>query len=368
MNFIFFIVFTLCSMTTSYAEFLYPVATYTDSDHSQNLLVLYQKTGTTLELWSWDPVTHVATKMLPSSFCPAGVALLPSGKGFSFIDNGRIRIKEFIKRSARSIDIPYGVSAIGPVTWHENGLGYFHALCNRHYALFSITPYGDVDRCLAQAKTDRMYPSWFKESLFYIERTDSQQLPCQYRIIEQRLPDTEPQNAPQICVDFDNRPIIFLTMISADEGFFLEHASKIDMAESTITFLYHQFVRHDKNSWRTRHLFSFSIPSTLLDNASDTHVYESIIPLLPRVYDSMVYYVDAYALGMSLCTYNLVTNTKESVVIPYNSDFPFVPIKCNSLLFFGGCICRGILEAKRTPSIYIDQDNTYCFSLPCIGQ
>src|SRR4029077_13654544 len=128
------------------------------------------------------------------------------------------------------------------------------------------------------AKTDCMYPSWFKESLFYIERADSQQSPCQYRIIEQRLSDIEQQDMPQICVDFDSRPLVFLTMISADEGFFLEHASKIDMAESTITFLYHQFVRHDKNSWHTRHLFSFSIPSTLLDNASDTHVYESIIP------------------------------------------------------------------------------------------
>lgn len=351
-------------MTTFCAEYLYPVATYTDieADHTQKLLVLYQKMGTTMELWSWDPMTHVANKMLPSSFCPAGVALLPSNTGFSFIDNGRLRIKEFIKRSARSIDIPYGVSAMGPVTWYDNGLGYFHALRNGHYALFSITISGDVDCCLARSKTDCLYPSWFKESLFYVERTDSQQFGCHYRIVEEfaATDNSDPWRA--LCADFYNRPIIFLNMIDADEGFFLEHAPKIDTTATTVTFLYHRLERIDKNSWHANHLFSFAIPAMLFDNASDSRLYESILPLLPRVYDSIVYYVDVSDLGMSLYTYNLVTNKKESLISPYNSDFPLVPIKSNSSLFFGGRIQTDRTQASR-PGLYIDSD---CFSLPCL--
>lgn len=368
MNCIFFIFFTLFSMTTFGAEFLYPVAMYTDTeaDHTQKLLVLHQKTGTIMELWSWDPMTHIADKMLPSSFCPAGVALLPSNKGFSFIDNGRIRIKEFIKRSARSIDIPYGVSALGPVTWHANGLGYFHALRNGHYALFSITVSGDVDCCLARSKTDCLYPSWFKESLFYVERTDSQQFACRYRIVEQSAATDNSDPLRALCVDFGNRPIICLNMIGANEGFFLEHAPKIDTTATTVTFLYYQLTRIDKNSWHINHLFSFSIPATLLDNASDTHVYESILPLVPRIYGSTVYYVDGDALRLSVCSYNLVTHKKKSGVSPYNSALSFVPIRCNSLLFFGGRIQPDAIETNSMPCIYIDSDNSDCFSLPCL--
>jgi len=95
----------LCSSLSSYAiEFLYPVAQI-NQDGTNKIYVMYQKSLTHVELWVWDPETKVATKGLLSSHTPVNFRLLPGNKGFSFIDNGRIKIKLFNHRSIQSIDI-----------------------------------------------------------------------------------------------------------------------------------------------------------------------------------------------------------------------------------------------------------------------
>lgn len=345
------------AMVTSCGEFLYPVASYTDPEQQTKLLVLYQKTDKHTELWSWDPVTRVAAKMLPSSFSPAAVALLPEDKGFSFIDNGRIRIKEFAKRSARSIETPPGVSNIGPISWYRNGVGYFHALERRAYAIFSITPHGDIGPCARQANSDCMYPACVDTTLFYIERTH--QTNYHYCIIEQT--DTN----KKICVDFDQRPIIFLTMIDNDQGFVIEHPPQRDTTVSTITFLYHQLVRDSSlATWRTNYLFSFSIPYDLLDTTRDTSLYESIMPLLPRLCGSIIYYVDHTTCStMQLCAYNLDTHTSAASAC-VNNDCCLVPVCSGSLLFCGGRVQHDQLQhdQHQMPYLYTDANNELCFS------
>ena len=66
------------------SEFVYPVAAI---PHSNDLLVIYQKTPHHIELWQCNMSTHHAEHVLLSRYTPAGLKILPDGSGYSFIDN-----------------------------------------------------------------------------------------------------------------------------------------------------------------------------------------------------------------------------------------------------------------------------------------
>lgn len=364
---------TLLSMATVYTygiEFLYPVCTYTDSACTyQKLLVLHQKNATQTMLWSWDPITHRAEQLLPGSFTPAGVCLLASGAGFSFIDNGRIRIKEFIKRSARSVESEALISNSGPISWYANDVGYFHALDRHYYALFSISRTGDIARCVALPARDCMYPALSNGSLFYIQRAEQKQATgheSHYTIVEQVVAQPHTQ---VVCVDFQNRPIIFLQMADANQGFFVEHPSHIDPDAPIITCAYHQLLRSDKTEWETHQLFSFSIPTCLIHGSRDQRLYESILPLLPRRADGIIYYVDYTAMGHgTICSYNCTTRKQE--LYPNScTEYPLAPLSNGHSVMYGGSISyyeRTITTADHAPCAYLDADGNLCFSFPCM--
>jgi hypothetical protein len=309
--------------------------------------------------------------MLPASFSPAGVRMLPDNTGFSFIDNGRIRIKEFIKRSARSVDIQESVSNIGLITWGGD-YGYFHAKEYQSYRIFSITPAGDTTLCVTRAKTDCMYPVSVEGVLFYIERTLHEASPTsseyQYRIIEQKL---DHQSDQVVCADFQNRPIIFLTMVTAHEGFVVEHPAHLDADEDIMTFSYHQIIRDYTNRWHKNLLFSFTLPGLLLLNTSESRVYESIIPLLPRVIGNMIYYVTSFRghgyTTVTLSTYNRITQKKENIFTPASRfDCPFVPFCGNFRIVCGGLVDRSSYK-NSGPQIYCDPNNNLCFKFRVIN-
>lgn len=356
---------TLLSMASVYAsgiEFLYPVCAYTDAAcMRQKLIVLHQKSATQTTLWSWDPITHRAMQLLPGSFTPAGVCLLASGAGFSFIDNGRIRIKEFIKRSARSVESELFISNSGPISWYADDIGYFHALDGHYYALFSINRTGDVARCIAQPTKDCMYPTCSNGSLLYVQRAEQKQVHT-YAIVEQVVDQPESQS---LCVDFQNRPIIFLQMIDVNQAFFVEHPSHIDPDTPMITFAYHQLLRRSKTEWDTHQLFTFSIPACLVHASSEQRLHESIIPLLPRVVDGVIYYVDYTAHGAAICSYNCATK-KQDIYPNSCTEYPISPLRNGSLLLYGGRLTSPPVKPDQAPCVYLDQENNLCFSFPSI--
>ena len=92
----------VCNQTLAY-EYLYPVAGV-KKNNERYLYLLYQKDAIHVELFLWHEKTKIISKVLPSLCMPAGIRMLPDQKGFSFIDNGRIKLKLFNKRSPKAID------------------------------------------------------------------------------------------------------------------------------------------------------------------------------------------------------------------------------------------------------------------------
>ena len=65
--------------------------------------MIYQKNINEKELWSIDTTNKKVEKNISFFLCPLAIKILPGNTGFSFINNNKLKIKYFHKRSVKSI-------------------------------------------------------------------------------------------------------------------------------------------------------------------------------------------------------------------------------------------------------------------------
>jgi len=411
-----FIFLCLCffiSLLSCAHEFLYPVA-HIELNGETKLYVLYQKSVTHLELWLWDPDTKLATKGLLSTYTPASLRVLPSGDGFSFIDDGRVRIKKFHRRSPKAIDMYEPIYGLSELHWIDENSFYVSAKKNGCFCVFHITHHGIIKPILEDKDYDFMYPQKVGDTLFYIERLVKQgeckREHVSYKLVKtaypglafdiedfinsQNNPDNQAYNfdeqvekikqltAPYIenieseeqkkeyIVDFKASPIAFLHMISETEGFFLEHPDEIDRHDEAVMFkcfYIKQRVAEKERKWDCKHIFSFSIPSYLILDLLDFCLYESMLPLLPRYYNGKIYYVDSSpvkAKNLTLFAYDLQSETFEQKSFAKAQQLLFSPIFSQKTIFYGGKIESSPDFGGNFPKMWINDQGEVCIDLP----
>ena len=386
-------------------EFLYPVA-YTKQDGHTGVYVLYQKSITHLELWLWNPETKIATKGLLSTYTPAGLRILPLNDGFSFIDEGRIRIKKLIKRSPRTIDIYESIYDINEIEWINEDNFYFSAKKNDTFCIFQMDINGVLECLIGDAKYDCMYPQVVDDHLFYIERHIEDELlkrkhlsykvfrtrythpHCSETHITQRynaskeitkdlldkdalldahdLPCDNSSNIKKECiVDFKEKPISFLKMISEDEGFFIAHPSQVERQDKVLQFDCYHIKKNNNDAWDCKTIFSFSLPAHLLFDVLDARLYESILPLLPRYHEGSIYFVDYQSTrtgGCNIFRYDLALGIIEQKSFSRYEQLSFSPIFIDKKMFYGGIINE---QCRYSPKMWISEDGFVCIDLPC---
>lgn len=260
------------SMRAVAQEFLYPVGAY-DTQDGPLIYLLYQNSVAHIELWLWSPKTKKAHKALLSSFMPAGLRVLPDNSGFSFIDNGRIKIKQFAKRSPKSLDFYEPIYDIGIIEWINPYQCYFSAKENNRSKIYHADMSGEVIQIMASNTYDCLYPQKIQDQLFYIERSYCNE-GCRYAIMQTPYPyipydeannfssmehfeirtqefitrlnnkDRKNNNdlhyEKRMVADFGDQALAFLHMRSDTEGFVLEHPNRVDKHDKTIILsLYH---------------------------------------------------------------------------------------------------------------------------------
>lgn len=329
---LFFFVFACLPHLLMGTQYTYPVATL---NNGETILYIHQHNPTHIELYSFNIRTQQTEQMLWSVFNPAGLQLLPCNAGFSFIDNGRLRIKLFDRRSPKSIDFDEPLYNINSLHWIDDHTCYCSAQHNDNFALYELHDDGAIQCLVAQEGKDYMYPQKINVQLFYIERdnlhNNYQIMSCLYQ---------SPQISQSI-INFDNTPIIFLNMISAQEGFVLEYPKSIDNNGPTIQFLYHHIFK-EKDCWSKRLLFSFLVPTNLLLEG-EKRLYESIVPLLPRVIKRRVYFVDCSQNNdgyLEPYFYDLAAQNLQRITMISKGGHCFVPMGCGQRLCYGGTLLQ----------------------------
>lgn len=384
-------------------EYLYPVAV-TECEGEQLVYVLYQKSLDHLELWSWDPITTQASKALLSSFTPAGLRILTNNAGFSFIDNGRIKVKETNKRSPKSLDIYQALYDIGVVEWIDSEWCYFSAKAGDKSNIYQLHMSGQINCLASSERGDCLYPQRVGGKLFYVEHGahySVMEVDCSYVVHaihnnfnnpqdfemrsqkifdELQCDDSKKHNdvLPSSLIlsftaqDFGEHAIAFLHMISDQEGFLIEHPTNINRQDKTIRFGYRHIYKTD-TIWHTHKLFNFEIPLHFLLAQSPTRIYESMLPLLPRPIDNIIHYVDCAQhtgnFNLNVYTYDIKTYSNKQITHVAGIDqHCFVPIQIDKNLIFGGVIKESYNNQIGLPCMKINDDGNLCFDMPFLAQ
>lgn len=399
-------------------EYLYPVAGV-KKNNERYLYLLYQKDPTHLELFLWHEKTKIISKALPSSCIPASVRILPDQKGFSFIDNGRIKLKLFNKRSPKAIDFHEPIYQVELIEWIDSQNFYFCAKENGTLGIFHADRDGALYRICLQSTADCMYPQKVENSLFYIERTN--QLIPHYAIKRMAYPEIlyEKSNFNAVhnfdkrveqllqlknqgynhqnnlsvnqaaCLYASDKPLAFLRMTSADEGYFVQYADTIHSDDKSIRFEYHRLMK-DEHGWKTSFLFYFDIPLLFLQEDSGSgysyrsenphKIHESILPLLPCHDDNEIYYMSASDDDHHIGLYSY---TKETQHITKHNQHDFLHdafgmVKLDDTIFYGGALHyhdnkdHGRFLYKTQPDgdlplgMWINSDGFVCYDQPTL--
>lgn len=349
------------------------------------MYVLYQKDTHHIELWEWNPYTGRAHKALLSSFTPAGVQMLPDQQAFSFIDQGRIRVKYIHKRQPKAIDINEPpVYNMHTILWLDEQRFYFSAQEHERFGIYQTDTQGQTYCLVHDDVSDAMYPQKVGDRLFYIERLGTAGS-YQYSLVsieypeipkapamafnddfcfEQRIQTLLQERSENVYkymsrdkqhhIDFKSSAVAFLHMISSTEGFVVEFPEVIHKNDPAICFTYHHVIV--QSQWHAEPLFTFSIPTRFLLADSADRLYESVLPFLPRHMNGKIFYSDAHGQnhGLNLYVYDVFKTLplQLSKNVGVNANF-FAPILFEGKMYFGGTIFS---EADE-PGMLLEEDD-----------
>lgn len=319
--------------------YIYPTA----SDQN-SIFYIYQKSLADLELWRLflsdnKSQTNHLEKCLYWRFIPAGFALLPSKKSFSFIDSGRLWIKDFIKRSPNAVNFDQPVFNINEVRWITDQICYFSAKQNQDFVIFI----GDL--CKQNLKilhdapgSECVSPKILDSQLWYIER-HKQDRSCS--IIGLDLIQDFKINCDRIdtrvTIDCGYQQVIYLEMCNSELGFYVEHMPYISDNLQEIVLVCYK-IELVNQAWVSTRLFKYSVPKKYL--FSQARACESIMPFLPRAKKTRLYFSDIKQNQVGkyyseLFEFDLI-NLKNIALLKSDPDFVFfAPLKKNHKIFYG---------------------------------
>lgn len=304
-------------------EYIYPICT-----DSSSIFYIHQKSLNDAELWRYVIASKEQIKCLDWRFMPAGVKLLPDHQSFSFIDTGRLRIKNFLKRSPHTIDFDRPVYGVSEVNWVDNNLCYFSAKQKKHYDIFwGNVATGTITSLYQKEDVECLGPRILDEQLFCIERCNHDRS-C--RIILKNLASSKIETI----VDCGYQQVVYLQMLSPLLGFYIEHMPYINDESELITFICHKIESLGENQdWKETKVFKFNVLKKYL--IGNDRLYESLIPFLPRAKKTILYLTDIkqnqegkyYSLIKS---YDLISTKFESILESNTDIVFFAPLLTNN--------------------------------------
>ena len=327
------ILYAMCAYS---AEYIYPL-TQCINNGQEVLLFMHQANNQETRLWSLNRVTNRYEQLLSSQYNPVGVQLLPDMSGFSFLDNGLIKVKSFLKRSPKTIEIYEPICNIGMVQWLDATTCFFHAKQGNRYGIYQVNLDGQLDVIIKNSACDYLYPQKFGKDLFFIKR-DLADNHCVEKIVYpviQRVPisldnamdraqeDFEfVDNEVMHVQDFKKSNIINLLMLNEHEGFLVEHLPMISANAASLSFKFYKLTCDAQGIWNKKELFLFSLPTSLFLDKS-TMLRDPMSALFPRIVPEGIYFISLQEDTKTVCLY--LYDTHSDFIIPCKT-YSFFPV------------------------------------------
>ena len=324
-------------------QYIYPIAQIDE----ECLLVMNQSSLYNIELLKWNKNTRIAQKVLWSIYMPSSVMLLPEKDGFSFLDQGRIRVKYFNKRSPKTVNIFEPITNFDSVHWINGETFYFTAqdpyfhnvfVCQLHKNVASIS------RLTFQEESDFLYPQKIDEELFVIKRDSNKRFSIVKLSWKENAFDNYKETAGELIVPSD-KCCCFLKMINNQKGYFISYVPSKDPIHNTYTFWCNEITK-TLDGWEQKEIFSFNVHEKYIIGKEPERMYESIKPLLPCYEKHGIFFshFDKETKSCSLKKYNIDTFEIEDIVIKHKKKFAlFTPF-----IFDGHAYCGMAIKGSRS--------------------
>jgi hypothetical protein len=308
-------------------QFIYPVA---DFDEGKQLILLHQKSLQDIELWITDTTSGLTIKGLSSFLTPVNVRMMPSGKGFSFIDQGYIKIKEFAKRSAQTLPIYESIGLFSNMHWIDDDNFYFVALQGDFFQVFTSDVQANIHQ-ITNEHADALYPQKIDETLFYVRKTVEKNIEIVTKSWNNRQED------PKILISLQKKQICFLRMINATEGFYLQIPPKKNLQIDSCYEFDYQYLQKIDGQWISTKICTLQIPAKYITGKD--RLYESIEPFLPQYHASHIYFTswNADTKNFELLKYSLQHNSLQNISTAQsdNSQQLFSSYVCDHQIYCG---------------------------------
>jgi len=377
----FFLLYVFCYIVFACASgdsnkgphsYLYPVGTV-EHEGAPLELVLWQTSSSTTELYLWNAQTGNAYKELFGLYTPAGIQVLPSKKAYSFIDNGRVRVKELIKRSPATLCFSRPIYNASVINWINDDIAYCFAQEGHRIGIYLFNREGIVKRVLYDGLRDYLFPSYLENRLFYVRRDFFNgtahhtlcMIPLEPKDLQ--IPDNgheygiDTTQNQKIIIEVGEESLAFLRMERLDRGFVVMHPRSLDATHKTLQ-LHYGMIEKNNNQWSLRTLFTFDIPMFLLDSQGTDRLYENILPLLPYHEGDKIYYASAQASsgGMQTYCFDLLLGIKRQChTVENRGPLLLSPRRCNGKLVCGGILAQGLCNFMPEASIKCDGETAF---------
>ncbi len=320
--------FVIYELALNPEEFVYPVAA-----DNNFIYVLHQKSLYSMELLSLNMEHNYIQKCLLSIYLPGNIKLMPNHAGFSFIDQGKLRIKNFNSRSPKTINFNELIYDLTNIEWIDEKNFYFSAKKKNFFCIFHYNLADKKCYCIKEdLQSDYFYPQKILSDLFCIRRNQNN-----FQIIKLRYPkDLKIKNNDFIeILTLENMHIAFLIMINSNQGFFLEHANLVDRENKCLFFTYWNFFKTEQKHWHKEKLFDFSLPIKYLFGSNNERLYESILPFLPKLLNNKIYFCNANEsdLSVNIFSFDLTDKKIERKTSAQNCNFS--PVLFKDKIFYG---------------------------------
>ncbi len=353
--YLFILIWHFCLPAVEYA---YPVGAdntslYLIKQTDQKKLELYKKG---IHEGAFKKETYSFNQEMLYDYSVANFQLLPDNSGYSFIDNGRLRIKFRTKPSPVSVDFLYPLYDLHSIVWLSDTDGIICAKYKNCFGLFHFAIDGRVEPLIWTGSSDFLYPQKVDKYIFcikkaldqslsnvirfdcdkphmYLEAWDDLSFDKQVAILMRKKCDTINSRLPRIESIISTRHIVCLSMININCGLYITHTGETNFV---FNFSCH-ILLNKRGKWQNKKLFNFCIPRYLLLESSEKRVVEKIRLLLPMIHKNRVYFTDSCGKQntLGLFYYDLFTDKINKKQIKEGALY-FCCQCANNNLYFGG--------------------------------
>jgi hypothetical protein len=355
----------LIKFVFSCEQIIYPIA----SD-GQKIYSIYQKKPNQKEIWAFDLQQNEAWKSLFANYAPSAIKLLPNLAGFSFIQDGQLRVKYFHKRSPKRVAFNFPLKDFHSVEWLDLQQCYFSARrLHKNLIMIGEINQAEVHVIMEDCFGDALFPQKIEDNLYYIRKVNDR-----FSVIKTKFLNPFENEDQHIVVDFlpdDDDLLLYdaglnkilgFKMIDQNCGYLVMMHE--NLSDEFIKFSYHKICYNPNRAfadpvlaknWQEKHLFDFVLNKNIL--ADNSNQLDQIVEIFwpehclvlhneTNIISENIFFTSTASNGtMNIFKYDHLTSQVIQITDAAKDEHALRPILVGNKIYYGQCLKTNINES-----------------------